>query len=469
MSENILELLKSLLTGPILRSIAEAVGLSEDKVKAGLESVFPTVLAGMLQKASQPGGGESLLKLVKDVSSHSELLKNPGDVLGSSEGLRNVEKTGGSLLNIIFGDRLGNILQALGNNLGLAKGVVNSLMALAGPLVVSQIGKALASKGLNAAGLIELLMGQKKFIQSSAPPGLANILGLSSLADLGSDAQQRAADLASKAERTGQIAADEAAPWLRWALPLGLLAALVLLGLYFLRPGEPQQQVAQVPPPPPAVEGQKPGEPISVAAENAKEKIVETARATEAAAENAKEKIAETAAGAKEKIGEAVTGAKEKLANASRATEAAVEAVKQKLTAFTLPGGLKLELPENSGLDHLASYLQNPKPDVSPAFPLPIFGYEPGTTQVSAASQTAMDLLAKILKAYPPVTIKLVGHPVTITDSVQQRAEALRRANDAKSLLVERGVDSNRIAVEAAETVKKVAPLELVVTRVAGG
>jgi outer membrane protein OmpA-like peptidoglycan-associated protein len=464
MPENILELAKSLLTGPILRSITEAVGLPEDKAKTGLDTAFPAVLAGMLQKAGQSGGAESLLNLIKDVTSHGDLVKNPGAVFGSAEGLRSVEHTGGSLLNMIFGDRLGPIVQALANNLGLAKGAMNSLLAFAGPLVLSQIGKMILGKGLNAAGLTDLLMGQKRFLQSSAPPGLANVLGLSSLADLGNEAQRRAADVTSKAVRTGQVAADETAPWLRWALPLGLIAALALLGLYFLRPGEVQKEAA-LPPPPSAVEGPRVGEATTVAPDTAREKLSNAVQATEAAAENAKEKIADAASAAKEKIGDAASAAKEKIGDAARATEAVAEGVKRKLVEFTLPGAIKLELPENSGLDHLAAYLQNPKPNTTPAFPLPLFTYNPGANQVSAMGLTTMDLLAKILRAFPAVTIKLVGYPETVTDSVQQKAEALRHANDAKNLLVERGVDPNRIAVDASDAVKKDVPLELVVTR----
>ena len=428
MSENILELLKSFLTGPIVHSIAEAVGLPEDKVRAGLEGAFSAVLAGMLQKASQPEGAESLLNTLKDMGSHADLVKDPGAVLGSADGLRNLEQAGSSLLKRLFGEKLENLANALGGSLGLPKGVVSTLLALAGPMIMSQIGKLVAAHGLNASGLLELLMGQKKFLQASAPPGLASALGLNSLADLGTDPKQRGTDSASTASRTGPNAAPEMAPWLKWALPVGLLAALALLGVFYaLRPGEPNEQLA-LPTPPPAVNAQPAPDANKVADETVrqkiadadatvKEKMADAARATEAAAETAKQKIAD----------------------AANATGAAVESVKQKVTAFTLPGGVSVELPEHSGLDQLATYLQNPKPDASPVIPLPVFAYEPGTTRASAEALTAMDLLAKVLKAYPAVTIKLVGHPETISDSVQQKAEALRRANDAKSLLVERG------------------------------
>ena len=76
-----------------------------------------------------------------------------------------------------------------------------------------------------------------------------------------------------------------------------------------------------------------------------------------------------------------------------------------------------------------------------------------------------MDILARILKAFSNVNIKLVGYPDTTGDSIQRKAEALRRASEAKDLLVERGIDPKRIEVETTEAEAKGGKLELAVTK----
>jgi outer membrane protein OmpA-like peptidoglycan-associated protein len=93
------------------------------------------------------------------------------------------------------------------------------------------------------------------------------------------------------------------------------------------------------------------------------------------------------------------------------------------------------------------------------------FQYNPGTTQLTAPALDGMDILARILKAFPSVRIKLIGHPSAEGDTSQQRADGLRRATSAKSLLVERGVDPPRIDVDVAETEPKDGRLELAVTK----
>jgi outer membrane protein OmpA-like peptidoglycan-associated protein len=445
-------------------------------------------------KASDDGGG---------------LLDNLGDVLASPDRSQDVLRSGNSLLSGIFGDKLGGVLNALGGTLGQGKTASSSLLALAAPLVMSALGKQVSAGGLNPAGLLDLLIGQKNAVQAAAPSGLSSALGLNSLADLGTDATRRAAQVGSAAVRTGQAAAQQGTQWLKWAVPLALLLALGAL-IYFMRPSATPEPAAPESGPPVAV-GQPAPPPDQTrplqettykAAADAKETVAGAARgardtiagATEGvkegagrAAESARGAIAGAAEGVKEGAGRAaeatrgaITGAaegvKEGAGRAAEATRgaiaqtaagarAAVDGGLRKLSAVTLPNGLKLELPEGSGMSHLVAFLQAPKPGQPQTFMIDDTPVEPGTTKASASSPVLMDLLAKILKAFPRVNIKLVGHPDSATDTARRKDEGLRRATDAKAQLVERGVDANRIAAEGTEADKEGGHLELVVTK----
>jgi outer membrane protein OmpA-like peptidoglycan-associated protein len=451
MNENILELLKNQLTGPILNQIAQLLGLSESKAKSGLESAFATMLAGLLQKAGRPGGIDSLLSMFKHGGHEGDILQNLGSVLGASDKSQALLTSGQSLLNSIFGDKLASVENTLGSAIGLPKGSASSLLALAAPLVMGQIGKLVSARGLNAAGLGELLMGQKKVLQAVSVPGLSSALGLNSLADLGGDLKERAGRAADAAVRTGQVAAEGAASWLKWAVPVGLLA-LAALAIYMLIPREPAKPGA----PPLTADANITGAERSAAdlAAKGKEKI-----------ENAITDVKRETRNAGAKIATAAEGARQSVANAAERTANAAEAIKEKLTTFTLPGDLKLELPANSALASFATFLQSPNPDLSRVFAINSFEDDAATPQAAAASRAKIDILAKILKAYPAANIKFVGHSNVVSDSEQRKADGLRRATDAKNLLVERGVAEDRVAAEGSEAEANTTSLELRVTK----
>ena len=177
MIENILELLKNELKGPILAQVAQALGLSDEKAKSSLEAAISAILAGVLQKASRPGGGESLVKTLKEGSYDGNLLHNLGSVLATGDGAQGLMRTGNSLLDGLFGDKLASVAGALATDLGLSKGPASSLLALAAPLVMSQIGKMAAAKGFNASALTDMLMSQKSHLLSAGASGPGRCLG----------------------------------------------------------------------------------------------------------------------------------------------------------------------------------------------------------------------------------------------------------------------------------------------------
>jgi outer membrane protein OmpA-like peptidoglycan-associated protein len=485
MIENILELLKNELKGPILAQVAQALGLSDEKAKSSLEAAISAILAGVLQKASRPGGGESLVKTLKEGSYDGNLLHNLGSVLATGDGAQGLMRTGNSLLDGLFGDKLASVAGALATDLGLSKGPASSLLALAAPLVMSQIGKMAAAKGFNASALTDMLMSQKSHLLSAAPPGLAGALGLNSLADVGRDAQRKAAEYGSAVARTGAASVETTFDWTRWALPVGLLAALLIaIGIYALRPSDVVNPAGR---PAVADAAEKAADNVrqdaAGAAEGTRDAIDRTAERTRNAANGAEREIAAATAGARDtiaraaegtrnaansadhEIAAAAAGARDSVTASAAGIKAEAAGLKEQLTAFTFPGGLKLELPENSGLAHFASYLQKPEPNATQTFALDDLQYEPGTSRLSASSLTTIDILAKILKVFSSVNIKLQGHATVASDSMQEKAEGLRRATEVKNLLVERGVDPNRIVVEGTESEMKDGKLNLVVTK----
>jgi outer membrane protein OmpA-like peptidoglycan-associated protein len=140
--------------------------------------------------------------------------------------------SGRELLRTLFGSKLGSIIDLIANSSGIKSASASSLLSLLAPVILGVLGKEKTAQGLGATGLASLLLGQKDQISRLAPPGLAGILGLSSLANLGSGVTSTATRLASDtATRMSSETARAASVSWKWLVPvLGLLA----LGLYSL-------------------------------------------------------------------------------------------------------------------------------------------------------------------------------------------------------------------------------------------
>ena len=161
------------------------------------------------------------------------MLGNLASVLGGGGGSQQVLSAGQSQLGSIFGGKTSGVAEAIASAAGVKPGTASSLLSLAVPLVLAVLGKEVSSKGLSAAALVSFLLSQKDLIARYAPAGLAKVLGLPSLASLGSATAGAAGRAAS--EVAARVPAAPPASPMRWLLPL--LALLALGFLYLVRGG----------------------------------------------------------------------------------------------------------------------------------------------------------------------------------------------------------------------------------------
>jgi outer membrane protein OmpA-like peptidoglycan-associated protein len=158
----------------------------------------------------------------------SDVLADPGAAFGSGGTSQGLMSAGRDILNAIFGGRLGAVTDSVSRFSGARASSASSLLTLAAPLVLSVLGRAKSSQGLDASGLVRLLAGQRDSIARVAPAGLVSALGLGSLNDLASGAARRVYEPVA----TQAVSRESAA---RWVVPL-LVLAVLLSGLwYFMR------------------------------------------------------------------------------------------------------------------------------------------------------------------------------------------------------------------------------------------
>ena len=142
-------------------------------------------------------------------------------------------KSGTSLLESLFGKSLlGSLTSGLGGFLGGKTALITKLLPLLAPMLLGLIAKQVKSGGLDLAGLVKMIAGQKGNIAAAMPQGLLNSLsGVQGLGDLTGVAKGAAAAAGSATRATAETVAEAASPT-RWLGPLLALAAILVLGYW---------------------------------------------------------------------------------------------------------------------------------------------------------------------------------------------------------------------------------------------
>ncbi|MEQ1710799.1 MAG: DUF937 domain-containing protein, partial [Hyphomicrobium sp.] len=186
MSMSTLNLLSGLLTPDFLRTAARATGETESGVSKALGAAFPAILGQLVGGAGNSTMMGNVIDMVKNPVIGG-LLGPGGGVLGSVGSLLAPNAAGGpvgsiasSLLSALFGKNIGGIAGAIGSLAGLkGAGSAASLLALAGPMVLSALGNRLG-KSLTGTALAMLLGQEKNSIMSAVPAQLGSFMGVMS-------------------------------------------------------------------------------------------------------------------------------------------------------------------------------------------------------------------------------------------------------------------------------------------------
>ncbi len=418
MATNLIDLAKSYLSPELIQKIGGELGERPERVEQAVEAGIPSVLAGFMNLASSAGAGR-LLEMLKQAPPElahlgglDKVLANPASLL-SGGSLDAIIKYGQSVLNLLFGGKLSSITDLITRSSGIKASSTTSMLGMLAPLLMGILRKETASEGLSAAGLSKLLMDQKGAIARYAPAGLASALGLNSLTDLGSVADSintAGAGAAGEVGRTAAAASRRGGSFLRWAAPLALLA-LALGGLFYF--------VSQ--------QGQTPKD---------KTELTQNARP-----------VNETGGKNIERISQNVADAGKTLTTDGKAL---VETTR-KLVSMTLPGNLKIDVPESSYVEKLVTCLtDNTEASSSKSVVADDLRFDEATGKLDSESSTATTLLAKVLKAFGNAKLKIVGYSDNAGDPEVNKKKSLARATAVKDALVDAGAPGDRITVEGA-------------------
>jgi outer membrane protein OmpA-like peptidoglycan-associated protein len=163
----------------IIRKISSEIKQPVEQTKAGLKSIIPTLLWGIVEKGSTKEGAESLLNIASKESFKPEVnLDHMNNRLGSE------------LIHNIFGDNLTNVVSKLGFSTGMNTSSVIKILTMAAPAMMGAVSLKIKNEKLNPSGLMYFL-NQQRITLTGLIPGMSGLANLGSGVGFKSDESDR--------------------------------------------------------------------------------------------------------------------------------------------------------------------------------------------------------------------------------------------------------------------------------------
>lgn len=221
MTTNLISTLTREFSGDVVNKISASLGEDSRKTQDALEGALPALVSGLVNKASTNQGASDLLDLLKRNDYDGTRFTSAASAISGTDGISRLIEAGSPLLNSFFGSRTNSVIDWVTSLGGIRRTSSSSLLSLAVPIVLGQLGRMLSSSGWSTSNLMKLLSDQKNYLHN-VPSGLYNALGYGA-----TSSTTREREYISEPRR-------QESTWWKWALPLLLLLALIpLLGRLF--------------------------------------------------------------------------------------------------------------------------------------------------------------------------------------------------------------------------------------------
>ena len=421
---NLFEELKELLVREVAGKAANLLGEKEEKVILAIEGLIPTLVGGLMKRATNETGATTLINVVKKGNHDGSVIEKLDDLLKNKESFANFVEGGNGIVSMLLPDKKSSIVAMIAQFAGVRNSSATALLSVVALLVVGKLGKLVISQGLDKTGLANIILSQKSILLDETPedlqPKMIDVLGLAIfLVEEIKPVQFATGSIKSNTTQTitpkkpventsvtysdKDYRVEDAGMTIpKWLFPT-VIIALVLGGVgYFIATHDWTKLISSF---------------------TAKSDTVQL---------------------------EQVTNAKIDTTSLPQDT-AAIKIDSAKVPAFTktmgtnLPNGQKIDLAYDSFNYKFAKYLSDSLAKINQTFIFDNLNFEPNTPVFVEGSKIMVQDLAKIMSAYPRVQVKLTCFTDNTGDSLQNRKLSLKRASAVKNLLVANGIKPTRI------------------------
>jgi len=403
MATNLIAQVMNEFRGETLNSVASALGETPDKTQTALGGVIPALIGGLASSSSTSDQANSLLNVIKRNRLDTGPFSDIASAVRLPGGINSLMGMGGPLVESLFGGRAGGIAEWVSSLAGIRRSSASSLLGLALPLVLGQIGKRVLNAGGSASSLMSLLGEQRQFLQD-APSGLTSLLSPATRAvatperevahapmdyEFESDRQAALAGAHHETRRGGHT-------WL-WAL---LLLALIPFLMFLLsrRPEVPREAAVETRPAPAAPR----------------------------------------------------TGVTRPAPDVPRVIPPGGAAGLGTMIDRRLPNNITLRIPVEGVERKLVEYVEDPQsiPSKETWFTFDRVEFETDSATLLPRSSEQLQNIADIMKAYPNVKLKIGGYTDNTGDDARNVKLSEDRANAAMNEIAGLGVEPSRLSAE---------------------
>jgi OmpA-OmpF porin, OOP family len=423
--------LKELLVGEVAIKAATIIGEKEDKVKTAIEGLIPTVVGGLMKRATNETGATTIMNMVKKGNHDGKIIEQLDGLLQNKDNFKNFTEKGNNVVSMLLPDKKSSIATMISQFAGVRNSSATSLLAMVAPLVMDKLGKLVHTQGLDKIGLANTLLEQKSYLLDETPedlqPKMIDVLGLSTFMSEEIKPIQYAPASPIKSASINKPVANKPTEYRevsysdkdydeegsgmklpKWLLPAILITAVLAVVGYFAATYDWSQLRSN---------DTTTLEPDTSQMEQVTNAQIDT---TNLPKDTTTAKVDSSAA--------AVT------ALAPVAT-----------TGVNLPNGQKLDIATGTFNYKFAQYLADSSAKVNQTFTFDNLNFESNSPVLIAGSEKTVQDLAKIMTAYPRVQVKLTGYTDNTGDSLQNRKLSAKRAFTVRNLLVANGISDIRI------------------------
>ena len=250
MSINIIQLLESVLSDDVVKTLASRFGVTPDLARKVTGTAAPALLAAIMHRSSTADGAHALFSTIMSPDVNAQIGKQLPGLPGSTADMEQLATTGRGLIEKATGTNLGTLANAVAEHTGAPVAAASSLSGIVGASLLGILKQHFtASQG--AVGQLPALLGQQlPVVSAGLTDKLAGAVGLGSVAAFGGSILSRLKDVSSHLSPTAPaqaVAVDRKEgcrckkSWLWWLIAL----VVVVLLFWLLRSCQHEKPVAQ--------------------------------------------------------------------------------------------------------------------------------------------------------------------------------------------------------------------------------